>query len=194
MIKKIILILLLTISSIFANSTDDLRQYFSLKLDNILSIVQNKSLDKITRDNLIIENLNDIFDFELMGKLSIKKQWRSLSKQEQKEFIELYIKRMQKSYSSKLDNYKDQKVKIVKLIKIKSNRAIIKTQIIGKDSKYSVDYKFYKPKRDKEGKYSWLIYDVVIEGVSMLKNDIIDFREYLRSHTIQELLVKLKSL
>ncbi len=194
MIKKIILIMLLFISSLYSDDVSDLKHYFNLKLNNILTIIQDKTLTKQSRDNLIIKDLNSIFDFELMGKLSIKRQWRSLNSYEKQEFIKLYIKRMQKSYSSKLDNYKNQKVQISDILKVKSNRIIIKTKIISDDSTYSINYKFYKPKKQKDGKYKWLIYDVVIEGISILKNDIIDFKEFLKSHTIQELLTKLKSI
>ena len=192
--KAIILSLVLLISGLFADDVSELKGYFNSKLENILNIVQNKKLCTQSRDMLIIQNLDDIFDFKLMGKLSIKKVWKTLSKEQQKEFIELYIKRMQKSYSSKLDNYKDQKVQIVSIDKIKSNRIILKTLISGKDDSYSVDYKFYKPRKQKDGKYRWLIYDVNIMGVSMLKNDINDFREFLKSHTVDQLLQKLKSL
>ena len=193
MIKKLALVFLIT-SSIFADEFSDLTSYFNTKLNNILVLVQNKTIEKQSRDKQIIEDLNDIFDFALMGRLTIKKQWRSLSKSQKKRFINLYIKRMQKSYSSKLDNYNDQKVKITKLIKIQSNRVIIKTEIIGKDSKYSVDYKFYKPRKQKKDKYKWLIYDVAIEGNSMLEIDIRDFHEFLVAHTVQELIEELDKL
>ena len=193
--KKIILSLMLIVSSIFASEISDLESYFNFKLKTILTIVQDKSLDKKQRDKKIIENLNDIFDFELMGKLSLgKRVWVNLSKDKQKEFIKLYIKRMQKSYSSKLDSYKDQKVEINAIKQIKSNRIILDTNIISPSQSYKVSYKFYKPRKQKDQKYKWLIYDVNIMGVSVLKNDIVDFKEFLTTHTIEQLMDKMRTL
>jgi phospholipid transport system substrate-binding protein len=186
-----IITLLLFSSIVLASQKDDVKAYFGKKLTIILDIVQNNSNNKSLRDELIIQNLDDIFDFELMGKLSLRKKWKQISKEQQKQFVKLYIKRMQKSYSSKLDNYKDQKVKIVSVSQPKKSRIIIATQIISSSDSYSVKYKFYKPKYPKAGKYSWLIYDVDIMGVSILKTDIAQFKEYLKLHSFNELLDKM---
>ena len=52
-------------------------------------------------------------------------------------------------------------------------------------------YKFYKPKKPISGKDKWLIYDVEILGVSILKTDKAQFREFLQTKTIFELMKEL---
>ena len=95
---------------------------------------------------------------------------------------------MQKSYSSKIDSYSNEKVRVVEIRQRKSNRITLITDIVSNTSNLKIIYKYYKPKRAKYDKDIWLIYDVEIMGVSILKSDKAQFREYLKSKTIKELM------
>jgi phospholipid transport system substrate-binding protein len=55
-----------------------------------------------------------------------------------------------------------------------------------------ITYKYYKPKRPKKDKDEWLVYDVEILGVSVLKSDRAQFKEYLVNHTFAELMQSLQ--
>ena len=76
---------------------------------------------------------------------------------------------------------------------LEPQRLELVTNLISKDTKLEISYKFYKPKRLKMDKDSWLIYDVVILGVSILKTDKAQFREFLQTKTIKELMIQLQS-
>ena len=62
------------------------------------------------------------------------------------------------------------------------------SDLVSDDEKLEIVYKFYKPKRQKESKHSWLIYDVEILGVSILKTDKAQFKEFLQTKSIYELM------
>ncbi len=177
--------------NLMANEQDDIKSNFMKKIDEVILIVQNKNLSKEQRNNKIVNLLNPTFDFELMAKLSLGKAWKSLAKENQEKFITLYVDRMKKSYSSKLDSYGGQKIEITSIKQPKKNRIEMVTNLISADKKFEVSYKYYKPSKIKNGKEKWLIYDAVILGVSILKTDRAQFKEFLKSKSIDDLMVQL---
>jgi phospholipid transport system substrate-binding protein len=100
---------------------------------------------------------------------------------------------MKKSYSSKIDKYTNEKIVINDIQQIKKNRAILKTNLITQDDKLEIVYKFYKPKRQQQNKNDWLIYDVVIAGVSIVKTDKAQFKAVLKETSVEALLDKLRN-
>ncbi len=174
--------------TLVADEQADLKKHFLHLIDKITLIVKDKTLSKEIRNTNIVDVLTPTFDFELMAKLSLGKRWKQLSKEDRKRFITLYVKRMEQSYSSKLDSYSDEKVEIKELLQPKKNRIILITDLVNKDEKLEIKYKFYKPKKQKKYKDTWLIYDVEILGISILKADKAQFKEFLRTKTIHELM------
>jgi phospholipid transport system substrate-binding protein len=191
MIKKL-LIILCFIVTINANEQNDIKTNFRITTDNIIKIIQNKDFNSQTRNDKIIQAITPMFDFKLMAKLSLGKKWRSLTKEQKNEFIKLYVKRMKKSYSSKLDKYTNEQIVIDKIKQIKKTRVILKTNLISKNDKLEIVYKFYKPRKQQKNKNLWLVYDVVIAGVSVIKTDKAQFRAVLKESSIDNLLNKLR--
>ena len=189
-IKKILIICstFMFIQNINANEQTNLQENFLKKIDNVILIVEDTTLNKDQRNTRIVDTLTPIFDFELMAKLSLGKKWKTLTTQNKAKFIELYVKRMKQSYSSKIDAYKDEKVIITKVEQPKSNRIALVTNLISQKTTLEIIYKFYKPKKQKENKSDWLIYDLVILGVSVIKTDKVQFKEYLQTNNITKLM------
>lgn len=175
--------------NIVADEMTDVKDKLMKKIDKIILIVQENNLSTQKRNNKIINLLTPTFDFELMAKLSLgKKVWKELSTEDKKTFTRLYVKRMENSYSSKLDRYSNEKIEVKDIKKPKKNRIYIVTNLINDNKKLEVIYKFYKPKKQKSAKDSWLIYDVEILGVSILKTDKAQFKEFLQTKSIYDLM------
>lgn len=193
MIKKILFtcITLIFVQTLQANNQTDLKIHFLNKIDKVIAIVEDKGLTKDIRNSEIIAVLTPMFDFELMAKLSLGKTWKTLSDQDKIKFVNLYVKRMENSYSSKVDSYNNEKVEVTKILQPKKNRIAIVTDLIGKNDNLEIVYKYYKPKRAKNDKDNWLVYDVEIKGVSILKADIAQFKEFLQTKSINELMAVL---
>ena len=191
-----ILRFLLLVSSLFiftqnviANEQEDLKHHLLNKIDEVILIVEDKSLSKVTRNKNIVDVLTSIFDFEIMAKLSLgKNAWKQLDKNERKRFTQLYVKRMENSYSSKLDAYSNEKVEVKEIVQAKKNRISLVTDLVSDKEKLELTYKFYKPKKKQSAKHDWLIYDVEILGVSILKADNAQFKDFLKTKTITELM------
>ncbi len=175
----------------FADETVKVKELFMKKIDEVVLIVNDTSLDKESRNAKIVKVLDPIFDFELMAKLSLGKKWFTLSSEDQKKFVELYVERMKKSYSSKLDSYSGQEIQVTDIQQPKDTRIVLTSNLIAEDSKFEVVYKFYKPNEQLSDKLEWVIYDVEIEGVSILKTDRAQFSEYLQKNSVKDLMQEL---
>lgn len=188
--KKILTLFLILLfgQNLFANEGVELKEHFLKKIDEVILIVEDKKLSKDDRNANIIKSLTPMFDFELMAKLSLGNTWRELNANNQEKFVELYVERMKQSYSSKIDAYKDEKVQVKEIQQPKDNRIALMTDLVSKDNKLEIVYKFYKPKERKGNKDSWLIYDVEIMGVSILKTDKAQFKEFLQTKSILDLM------
>ncbi len=175
-----------------ANEEEVLKDHFLDKLQEVKVVVQNKKISKEKKFEDVISILTPTFDFELMAKLSLgKKNWNKLSKSDQLRFVSIYTDRMKKSYSAKLDSYNDQIIKITSVVK-KKNRMFIKTYMESGNKGLDVVYKFYKPKKPKIAKDTWLIYDVEIVGISILKADKAQFKDFLQTKSLEDLMMALE--
>lgn len=188
-IKSILTLLICTTLS-FAINKENIQTEMTNKIDKVLIILKDSNLSKDQKANEIISLMNSAFDYTLMAKLSLGKTWKEISNDNQIEFIKIFTQLLKESYVDKLDLYTDELVKILGVEEPKSNRVILKTQLIGKEQKYDINYKFYKV---KEAKDTWLIYDVDLIGVSIIKTYQAQFRGFLKDKTFEELLAHLKT-
>ncbi len=129
---------------------------------------------------------HDKFDWNEIAKRSLGLYWRKRSQDEKKEFTALLTKLLVHNYIKKiLDNYAGEKVLYDKEI-IDGERALVKTRIINKAEKeISVGYRLLK----KEKK--WIAYDLIIEGVSLVKNYRVQFYTIIRKSSYNELIKKI---
>lgn len=188
-IKFLLIVSIFSFSTnLFANEQDDLKTHFLEELSDIIKIIEDKQLSRDERNTKIVAELTPMFDFKLMAKLSLgKNAWTKLSKDEQEKFVILYVERMKNSYSSKIDSYENEEINVTG-VKRKKSRISLETEIATAEKNLKVTYKFYKPRKRKKDKDTWLIYDVEIIGISILKADKAQFKEFLRTKSINDLM------
>jgi len=173
--------------SALADDMTEVEKLIKGKVDQVVSFLRDKSLEKQERNEKIIHIISSVFDFELMAKLSLgKKYWSGLGKDERQEFTRLFMKQLQNSYVEKLDLYTDEKVEYKPAILMKK-RVQLPTYLVSKGARYSMLYKLYNSKN------SWKIYDIEIQGVSVILTYRSQFDGVLKHGTIQDLLERLKS-
>lgn len=170
-----------------ADETDLVKKTAREKINQVIDTIRDKSLDKKTRNEKIVETISPMFDFSQMAKLSMgKKNWQRMSKKQQQEFNNLFVKRLQESYLEKLDLYTDEEVTVdeAKLVK---KRIHVTSHLVSKDDKMEMIYKFYKNK-----KQDWMVYDVKVMGVSIVQTYRSQFASILKNQSIEDLLKKLR--
>jgi phospholipid transport system substrate-binding protein len=156
------------------------------KWEAVVSILQNNDIDREVKEKKINKIVTPIFEFPLMAKLSLgRKHWPKLDSQQREKFTRLFSERLKRSYWKKIGIYKDQKL-LFKPTEKKKSTYLIPTELIYKDKKVAMLYKFRKVKK------TWKIYDVEIQGVSILLTYRSQFDEILRHGTVKELLSRLE--
>lgn len=182
----VVFILLIITQTGLADDKSAVKELLERKLDAAIAVMQKKDLEQQAKNKKIIEIVTPIFNFPLMAKLSLgRKYWPGLSKEKRQRFTELLTKRLKESYLDKLTLYTDEKV--VYKPPVHSKRKIkIPTELISKNNKISMLYKFH------QSKHSWKIYDIEIEGVSIISTYRSQFDQVLSKGTIDDLLLKLE--
>jgi len=159
-------------------------------IDEGLKILKDPALqgnDKFgERRRLLWNKINPVFDFEETSKRTLGYHWRNRTPEEQKEFTQLFVDILKNIYLDKSDSYAGEKILYVREI-IKGNRGKVRTNFITADQKQIVvDFSMHKVEN------LWSIYDVTIEGVSIVSNYRSQFRDILSESSFEELMEKLK--
>jgi phospholipid transport system substrate-binding protein len=184
---SVLLCLLLSATPSLAEGPAEARELIVTKVDAVMMLLQDESLDKAGRDIQIIALVAPIFDYPTMAKLSLgKKHWPQLNAAEKAAFSDLFIDRLQQSFLEKLDIYTDEKVLYGEPLK-KGKKVHVPTTLVSRDSRIEMLYKMY---RTAEG---WKVYDVEISGVSVIQTYRSQFDGVLSDGSIDDLLEKLKT-
>ncbi len=178
-----IVMLLFFSQSVFAS---EITKSVRTTIDEVINIVTDESLKTQVsiRRQKIREAIGKRFNFNQMVMRSLAEDWKSRTPQEQKEFQDLFKRLLENSYASKIESYSDEKINYVDEV-IKGDYALVKTEIVRKDGTINVDYKLIR--NDGE----WMVYDFVIEGVSMIRNYRSQFAKIIRKDSYEVLVKKL---
>jgi phospholipid transport system substrate-binding protein len=187
MLKKIIITSLLLLTPLLAIQESQINAHMTTTINNITTVLQNKSLSLEDKKAQILPEVDGIFNYTTMSKISLGKQWKVLSTTEKETFTHKFENKLKNSYFEKLELYTDQKVNVTKVEKLKPTRIKLYAEIIGDDESYELIYKFYKVKNSED----WLIYDVEITGVSIIQTYRKQFAEFLKTKSFSELVASL---
>ena len=155
-------------------------------VNNLLKTLGDPAFKAQTKDQQIATlgtEIEKVFDFTELSKRTLGRDWKKMSAAQQKEFVKLFKQLLQGVYADRLLEYSDQKVIFDKEITPKKGRAEVQSYLQTSDGKKIP--LFYRL-TDKGG--SWKVYDVIIEGVSMVKNYRTQFRDILAKDSPDKLL------
>jgi len=190
--KKILIILLILLfTSSIAFSVLSPKEQIKKTVDNVISILKDPKYkgekNSHQRRTALRNEIGKVLDFEEMAKRSLGVYWKERTPQEKKEFVDLYKDLLVRSYSGKIESYTDEEI-IYTDERIENGKyAEVKTKIITKDKKeIPIDYKLYFNGKE------WKVYDLVIEGVSLVSNYRSQFNKIIRNHSYQDLVKRMK--
>ncbi len=158
-------------------------------IDQVIGVVTDPQYkeDRQTRRTKMKGIIFPKFNFLEMGKRSLgSKRWKERSAEERKAFVDVFGKLLENSYANKLESYHDEKINFVDEI-VKGKFAMVKTEVVRKNGTVNVDYKLI------QGGGEWLVYDIVVEGVSMIKNYRSQFARIIHRDSFGTLMEKLNT-
>jgi phospholipid transport system substrate-binding protein len=170
-----------------AGPTDQLRG----NVDRVLKLVADpayKAPEK-TKDRRreVRKIADDFFAFDETAKRSLGRHWQARTPAERQEFVQLFSDLLERSYLTKIELYGGERIQYVGET-VDGDQATVKTKIVTKqESEIPVEYRMMK-RGDK-----WLVYDVVIEGVSLISNYRTQFNKIIQTSSYQELVKKIRA-
>jgi phospholipid transport system substrate-binding protein len=187
--KRLILVtaILAWLASPLCAETGGPRQSIEAQVNNLLSVLNDKAqTDKAVKEKKIWEIVNGIFDYDELSRLTMGRNWRKLNAAQQKEFPELFSKVLGNVYMDRIMAYTSEKVVFDDNVNVSDGKALVKSRIVTSDKEIPIDYRMM----EKDGK--WKVYDVVIEGVSLVSNYRSQFNSILTNKSPEDLMETLR--
>ena len=183
-----IFVVFLLVPMLHAGDEEDINLMVKEKVSVIFELLGQKDLDKDERNLKIVEELNEIMYFTAAGALSLGKHWKKISKKQKKEFLKIFKKYINNYIVEKIDLYTNQKIDIGEAKIVKKGRAKLNIGILSGGEALQVTFKLRKNK-----KKAWRVWDVDIEGVSLITTFRSQFSGVLKKNSFDVLLEKLRN-
>lgn len=176
LLPLVLVILALSLSNVsysYAGPTDDLRPI----LEELIVVLKDEGLKGkehlVERREKIMNNIKRGFDFREMSRIVLGNYWKKIDDVEREKFSQLMTKFLENVYIGKLESYSGGSITYSAEI-IKNNKAQVTTIINNEGVEFPVHYIMRKtdPK--------WMVYDINIEGVSLIRNYHEQFKSILR--------------
>ena len=146
-----------------------------------------KELSKDAKLAEIREVINEIFDYKELSRRTLGREWKKFKPEQQTEFVDLFSQLLENVYADRILAYTHEKIEFGKETQLKKGRMEVESYIITlNNTKVPLFYRV----SNKSGQ--WRVYDIVIEGVSMIKNYRGQFRQILSKKKPADLLQTLR--
>ena len=170
-----------------ATATEQLKN----AIDRVLATVDNPALKgdgKVPERRVAVRKIaNEIFDFGEVARRSLGRYWQPLSDAQRTEFVGLFGDLLERSYISKIELYGGEKI-VYSGERMDGDLAIVSTKIITKNgTEVPIDYRLFR-RGDR-----WMVYDVNIEGISLVSNYRTQFNKIIQSNGYNTLVDRMKA-
>ncbi len=160
-------------------------------IDQALKILEDPTLKKpehaTERRAQIRKTAEAIFDYKETARRALARHWEGRTPQEQDEFVALFGELLERSYMGKIEQYGGERIAYANEV-VEGDLATVKTKILTKTKQEApVDYRMLK----SGGR--WLVYDVIIEGVSLVGNYRNQFNRIITTSSYAELVKRMKT-
>jgi phospholipid transport system substrate-binding protein len=166
------------------------KETVEVQVNKVLKALADPAFKDQKRDAKIVKIrsiVNEIFDYTELSRRTLGREWTKFNAQQQNEFVKLFGDLLEKTYADKLLSYSNEKVVFDKESMLREDQAEVTSNILTADGKkIPLDYRMIR----KEA--GWRVYDVIIEGISLVKNYRDQFRDILAKDSPEEVLKMLR--
>lgn len=180
-------IFVVQINVVFASRPMD---QVKMSIDDLLVILTDEELRKPEQSKERREAIRKLaeknFDFEEMAKRSLARHWHGRTPQEKKEFVSLYYSLLWNTYIDIVEKYQDEEIEYLGE-EIRGKYSEVRTKIITANAEVELDFRLLRRGN------TWMAYDVIVEGVSLIRNYRSQFNHIMTSGSYEKLVERLKS-
>jgi phospholipid transport system substrate-binding protein len=161
--------------------------------DQVLKILEDPKLqgpDKRAERQARLHELSEqAFAWQEMARRALATHWRERTPQQQQEFVGLFRDLVEGTYMNRLETATQEKQDIQYAgEQVDGSRAVVKTTVLTKrNQQVPIEYRLQK------GDSRWQIYDVLVEGISLVNNYRSQFNQIISSSSYDALVQKMKS-
>ncbi|MDT8442340.1 MAG: ABC transporter substrate-binding protein [Desulfuromonadales bacterium] len=163
------------------SATEQVRQ----TVDRVLEILRDHSLQGEERRQQLSQTVRHRFEFSIMAQRTLGKYWQDASADEQKRFVALFSDLLEGSYIGRVEAYSDEQVLFVGE-RLAGDRAEVATLVRNTGGDIPIDYRLVLVKGE------WLVYDVIVEDVSLIKNYRGSYGEIVRNEGFTGLFARME--
>jgi len=163
--------------------TDQLRAY----TEHVLKVLQNPALSLPERREAVKHLAEEVFEVSETAKRALGQHWLQRTPAEREEFVKLFANLLEQTYISRIDDFGGEKLRYVSE-QIDGNRAVVRARIT---TKTGTEVPVESRLLHKESR--WLIYDILVENLSLISNYRSQFDRVIRTTSYEELVSRLKS-
>lgn len=170
-----------------ASPIDEIHQ----TVDAVLAVVNDTTLQapgrEAARREAALRVIEPRFDFPEIARLALGRYWRARSAAERQQFVTLFSRLLERAYVGRILAYSGESVQYLGQT-LSDDRATVRTRIVTlRDTDVPVDYRLLR-----QGDH-WLVYDVRIEGVSLVENYRVQLNEVMATSSFGNLLKKMEA-
>ena len=185
-----VLILILIMMMAFEANAGAPLAAIQTQVDKLLGVLRDPSFKALPTEKEKTEKIwpivDGIFDYTALSQRALSRNWRKLNKEQQEEFTKLFSKLLGSIYMSRILKYSDEKVVYTEEKMLSEDKAEVDTNIVTASKEIPINYRLILINGE------WRVYDVVIEGISLVANYRSQFRQILADNSPQALLDMLK--
>jgi phospholipid transport system substrate-binding protein len=161
------------------------------QIDRVLKVLEDPNLkppEKAKERRAAMRGVaNDIFDFTETSKRALGRHWAARTPAEREQFVQLFADVLERSYISKVELYGGETIEYAGDT-VDGDQAAVNTRIVTRQGlRVPIQYRM-----QRKGE-RWLVYDVVIEGVSLVANYRSQFYKIIQTSSFEELVKKMKT-
>ena len=158
-------------------------------IDEVLRIVRDKELkqpSKADERRQMLEQVVEVrFDYQEMSRRALGAPWNTLSDQEKQEFVGLFRTLLTNSYADKIETYSGEGVQYLNE-RMEKEYAEVRTKVQSGKTEIPLDYRLINKTND------WRVYDVVVDGISLVNNYRGQFTKIIKSSSYPDLVEQLR--
>ena len=184
MLRRFILFIAAALLAGATLAGEDPAGQLQVSLDAVIATLQDSSLAPEARRRRITDLIQRRFDFRAMSQRALSTNWRKASETQRRQFVDKFSRLVLATYMGRIEAYTDERVKFVGE-RVKGNKAEVSTLVVSDNTEIPIRYKMRRKGDD------WLVYDVVIEEVSLIRNYRSSYRDIVKKEGIAGLLARM---
>jgi phospholipid transport system substrate-binding protein len=160
--------------------------------DRVVKVLTDPELKgpaRIAERRKALRDVTDpIFDWTEMARRALGRHWQHRTDAEREEFVRLFHDLLERNYVSRIESYRGERI-VFTGEAIDGDQATVRSKLLAVESReLAIDYRMLRRPDQR-----WVVYDILIEGVSLVANYRSQFDQVIRTASYEQLVAKLKS-